>query len=781
MTPTMTTITPQVIVPGAAKHRFSLSMRTLWLVTLLFVFSTTTANMSSAPDPVIREAILPEPIHSGTARNIVDAMTRRHYLNLILDDEVSSRVLDRYLNELDPARSYFLASDIDEFEKYRTSLDNALHAGNLMPAFAIFNRYQERAIKQFASTLKLLEEKGLEQFDFSVDESLEIDRDDVPWATTQAELDDLWRRRIKSEILNLLLTDKPKEEIHELIVKRVNNRLNRRLQTSAEDVFGVFMNSFTKIYDPHTVYFSPRNSENFNIEMRLSLEGIGAVLVREDDYTKVVSLVPEGPADRADVLEPNDLIVGVGQGESGDITDVIGWRLDEVVDLIRGPKNTVVRLQVRSADTDGTEVVQITRSTVKLEDQSAKAEVFEVEQFGATHKIGVIDVPAFYVDLAAYARGETNFRSTTRDVRRLLSELEEDEVSGIVIDLRDNAGGGLDEARMMVGLFIEYGPAVQVRKARENQVLIHRDTDIRTAYDGPLAVLVNRGSASASEIFAGAIQDYGRGVVLGSQTFGKGSVQQLLSLNHGQLKVTEAMFYRINGESVQRRGVIPDISYPSRYNLEMVGEETLDDSLPYTEVPSTIYRPYGNVGELIPELMSRHNKRVATDPEYQFVSDAVAYRQELSNRKAISLNRETRLSEKEDNNRFWLSLENRKRVAQGLPEVASLDELTESDDSATKSMTDDLQIVKQDTGTEEAQATAPTVASRDADTSETNATAATNEVATADETGTEAAKEEETPTDVYIREAGNVLLDIMALSTRTAENGGTKSRSGFVR
>lgn len=742
---------------------------TLLLITCAFV----TANVGIAPEPIVREAILPEPVHSGTARNIVDALTRRHYLDLVLDDEVSSRVLDRYLNELDPARSYFLASDIDEFEKYRTRLDNALHAGDLMPAFAIFNRYQERAINQFEKNLKSLNEKGLEQFDFTVDETLELDREKAPWASTQAELDDLWRRRIKSEILNLMLTDKAEDEILELIVKRINNRLNRRLQTNAEDVFQVFMNSFTKIYDPHTVYFSPRNSENFNIEMRLSLEGIGAVLVREDDYTKVVSLVPEGPADKADVLEPNDLIVGVGQGKDGAITDVIGWRLDEVVDLIRGPKNTVVRLEVRSSDVDGTRVVQITRNTVKLEDQSAKAEVIEIEQFGATQKIGVIDVPAFYVDLAAYARGDSNFRSTTRDVRRLLSELKEEDVAGIIIDLRDNTGGGLDEARTMVGLFIEYGPAVQVRNQREDEVIIYRDTDIRTAYDGPLAVLVNRGSASASEIFAGAIQDYGRGVVLGSQTFGKGSVQQLMALNHGQLKVTQAMFYRINGESVQHRGVIPDIVYPSRYNLEMVGENTLQDSLPYAEIPSTIYRPHGKVGELIPELMTRHSQRIALDPEYQYVADAVAYRHELSSRKEISLNRETRIREKEKNTQFWLSLENRKRVAQGLPEVASLDELTPSAKEDTENT--------QDTSIKPATASAEVPdAANDKPAKTTEKTPEeTPEVATAGEAG--ASKEEAPAPDVYIRETGHVLLDIIAMSTRTAERTDDKRLWGATR
>ena len=764
MTRTLITTTPTAVVPGAGLPDLSAGL----LTALVFTCAAATANVGIAPEPIIRDALLPEPVHSGTARNIVDALTRRHYLNLVLDDAVSSRVLDRYLNELDPARSYFLASDIDEFEKYRSRLDNALHAGNLMPAFAIFNRYQERAINQFENTLKLLNDEGLDQFDFSVDESLELDREDAPWATTQAEMDDLWRRRLKSEILNLMLTDKPNEEILELIVKRVNNRLSRRLQTNAEDVFQVFMNSFTKIYDPHTGYFSPRNSENFNIEMRLSLEGIGAVLVREDDYTKVVSLVPEGPADKADVLEPNDLIVGVGQGASGDITDVIGWRLDEVVDLIRGPKNTVVRLQVRSADTDGTQVVQITRNTVKLEDQSAKSEVIEIEQFGATHKIGVIDVPAFYVDLAAYARGEADFRSTTRDVRRLLTELEDEDVSGIIIDLRDNTGGGLDEARTMVGLFIEYGPTVQVRDQRQDEIMIYRDTDIMTAYDGPLAVLVNRGSASASEIFAGAIQDYGRGVVLGSQTFGKGSVQQLLALNHGQLKVTQAMFYRINGESVQHRGVIPDIVYPSRYNLELVGENTLEDSLPYAEIPSTIYRPHGKIGELIPELTTRHNKRVSVDPEYQYVADAVAYRHELSNREAISLNKETRLSEKEDNNQFWLSLENRKRVAQGLPEIDSLDELSSSSDSSDDTQTEVV------TGEQDTAAAILANATPDSDGEEAVDTE-TTEVATVDESITE---EETPPPDVYIRAAGNVLLDILSLSTRTAERVDNERRWG---
>ncbi|MCS5575373.1 MAG: S41 family peptidase, partial [Pseudomonadales bacterium] len=355
--------------------------------------------------------------------------------------------------------------------------------------------------------------------------------------------------------------------------KRFRNRLSRTQKTNSEDVYQLYMNSYTRTYDPHTQYFSPRTSENFNINMSLSLEGIGAALQLEDEYTKVISLIPAGPADKTGQLKPNDRIVGVGQGEAGEMVDVIGWRLDEVVQLIRGKKGTIVRLDVIPAanpDDSASRIISITRNKVELEEQSAQSEVIELEQFGHVHKIGVIDIPTFYVDFKALQIGDRNFKSTTRDVKRLLRELIAEKVDGVVIDLRDNGGGSLQEAKMLTGLFIDRGPTVQIR-SKSNRVDILDDRDISVIYDGPLAVLVNRLSASASEIFAGAIQDYERGIIIGSQTFGKGTVQSLLPLNRGQLKLTQAKFYRISGESTQERGIIPDIIYPANYDPNSIG------------------------------------------------------------------------------------------------------------------------------------------------------------------------------------------------------------------
>ena len=512
------------------------------------------------------EVLAPLPIYTTTTQNIVNALSTRHYVPAALDNELSSRIFDAYIEDLDPSKSYFLQSDIDEFERYRYKMDEALKRGNLSPAFDIFNRYHVRVTTRFEKVLAILDQ-GLERFDFTISEDLLIDRETIPWAQTEKQLDELWRKRVKDAILNLKLTDKEPEKIQELLHKRFSNRLTRSRQTNNEDVYQLYMNSFTKTYDPHTQYFSPRTSENFNINMSLSLEGIGAVLQLEDEYTKVVSLVTAGPADKAGVLKPNDKIVGVGQGKVGDMIDVIGWRLDEVVQLIRGQKDTVVRLDIIPASESDADpkIISIVRNKVELEEQSAQSEVIEIEQFGAAHKIGIVSIPTFYIDFQALQKGDSDYKSTTRDVKKLINDLVAQGVEGIVIDLRNNGGGSLQEAKTLTGLFIERGPTVQIR-SKSNRVDILDDRDTSFLYDGPLAVLVNRLSASASEIFAGAIQDYDRGIIIGSQTFGKGTVQSLLPLNRGQLKLTQAKFYRISGESTQEKGIIPDITYPSSFD-----------------------------------------------------------------------------------------------------------------------------------------------------------------------------------------------------------------------
>ncbi len=738
----------------------------LSLLSLVFLLASTNGyallNNDAAEKP-----LAPLPVHNTTTRNIVDALSKRHYVETNLDDELSTRIFDSYLTDLDPSKSYFLASDIATFEINRFEMDNALRQGDLKPAFAIFNVYHERVMLRFQEVITMLD-AGVDQFDFTLDEALEIEREDAPWAKDMEELDDLWRRRVKNAVLNLKLAGKEPEKIQELLLKRYHNRLLRTRQTNSEDVYQLYMNSFTKTYDPHTQYFSPRTSENFNINMSLSLEGIGAVLQLEDEYTKVVSLVPAGPAAKSKQIQPDDKIIAVGQNESGEMVDVIGWRLDEVVQLIRGKKDTIVRLEViPAAAKDGSEskVIQITRNKVKLEEQSAKSEIIEIEQFGHTHKIGVIDVPTFYIDFKALQQNDKNYKSTTRDVKKLLVGLIEQGVEGVVIDLRDNGGGSLQEAKTLTGLFIDTGPTVQIR-SKSNRVDILNDRDNSTVYDGPLAVLVNRLSASASEIFAGAIQDYQRGVIIGSQTFGKGTVQSLLPLNRGQLKLTQAKFYRISGESTQHKGVVPDISYPDNYDPESIGESTLSGPLPWDKIQPTGYRKRAPIEHYMPDLQNLHTERTRDDPEFNYLREAFAFRQVRNQEKSVSLNEVFRKQEKDQLDQFWVALENKKRTARGLLPISSLEELDE-DNGPTLAGT-----AASGGGGVTAAAESPESKSPDSETDaeqlKGNEMAGVGQTPALDDSDKVASVEKPAEPDAYLLESGSILLDYITLQQRTA-------------
>ncbi|MFT4712723.1 MAG: carboxyl-terminal processing protease [Candidatus Azotimanducaceae bacterium] len=733
-------------------------------------FATVTAGNEPSSDEIA--TLAPLPVHSNTTRNIVDALSSRHYISTKLNDALSEQIYEGFLQDLDPSKSYFLASDIAEFSSLKHQLDDTLLRGDLLPAFTIFNRYHHRVLARFEKVLAQLE-TGTDGYDFELDESLELDRDEAPWATNDAELDDLWRKRVKNAVLNLRLADKEPEKIQELLVKRYKNRLTRTRQTNSEDVYQLYMNAFTRTYDPHTQYFSPRTSENFNINMSLSLEGIGAVLQQEDEFTRVVSLVPAGPADKSKQVFPDDKIVAVAQGPEGEMVDVVGWRLDEVVQLIRGKKDTIVRLDVipaGSTESSDSKVIEIVRNTVKLEEQSAKSEIIEVEQFGHKHKIGVIDIPTFYIDFQALQNGEKDFKSTTRDVKNLLTDLIAEGVEGVVIDLRNNGGGSLQEARTLTGLFIDRGPTVQIR-SKSNRVDILNDRDIRTIYDGPLAVLVNRLSASASEIFAGAMQDYERGLILGSQTFGKGTVQSLLPMNRGQLKLTQAKFYRISGESTQHKGIIPDIEFPSDFDPESIGESTLDGPLPWDKISATSFRTKQMISPLVAELDRLHGERVTVDPEFSYIADAAAYRKVKAKETAVTLNENKRIKEKADSDSFWLGLENTKRLKQGLPEIASLDELKPKQDepvvaASENGSTGDVTIPSPTTDAEEQPivdniATSTTSAGEQATISTADTDTNTN-IEIAEE------EEEEEETDAFLVETSNILLDLISLEKRTA-------------
>jgi carboxyl-terminal processing protease len=649
-------------------------------ITCCFIWSTSGLAVSESNSGIIQQKITvfsPTKDHEKINSDIVSHLKHRHYLKISFDDQLSQKVFNRYLDELDPTHSYFFEGDIKEFEtKYRFKLDNAFQDSDLKPGFEIFNLYQQRIVERLTYLIERLE-TGLDDMKFDIEENLIIDRKDLPWPESEAAMKELWRKRLKSDVLNLKLTDKSFEESREILLKRYSNQLNRIQQNSSDDVFEFFINSLALSIDPHSQYFSPHRTENFNINMSLSLEGIGAVLQSEDEYTKILRLIPGGPAERSKFLKAGDRIVGVAQGIEGEMLDIVGWRLDEVVNNIRGPKGTLVRLQIIPADAEDihqTKIVDIVRDKVKLEEQAARKNVLEVKRDSKIYKIGVIDIPTFYADFKGMNEGNPDYKSTTKDVEKLLLELKEEEVQGIIIDLRENGGGSLQEANSLVGLFIGLGPTVQVRNAN-GRIDIIRDHDPQIVYSGPLVILVNRMSASASEIFAGAIQDYNRGIVLGEQTFGKGTVQSLLPLSKGQLKATTAKYYRISGKSTQNKGVIPDLEYPSIYNSKEIGESTLSEALPYDHVNSIPYQTYYMMMDLLPKLSEKHESRMKLNPHYSYTLERKKRAEEMSNKKTISLSEAVRLKESQEADQWRLDLENKLRRDYGKPPLESLDEL----------------------------------------------------------------------------------------------------------
>ncbi len=607
---------------------------------------------------------------------ITQVMEKFHYRRPRLDDEMSAAIFERYLESLDANRSFFSARDIADFERYRDRLDNNLQSGRLDPAFVIFRRFRELVEQRIAYALQLLQANN---FDFEVDETYQFDRSEADWLPDQAALDDLWRRRVKNDILSLRLAGKEEAEIAQTLGKRYEGIARRVSQMAADDVFQTFINAFTLSVEPHTSYMSPRLSENFDIGMRLSLQGIGAVLRNDNEFTLIQSTVPGGPAERSGELKGGDRIVGVAQGGSGEMEDVVGWRLQDVVDLIRGPKDSVVRLNIlpKSQGVGGrTREVVLVRDEIKLEDKAAKSEIIET---AGGIRLGVIEVPAFYRDFGAQAAGEKDFRSTTRDVRVLLGELQAQKVDGIIIDLRRNGGGSLSEATELTGLFIEKGPVVQVRDS-SGRVEVERDPDPDLVYAGPLAVLVDRNSASASEIFAGAIQDYNRGLILGEPTFGKGTVQTLVDLGRflrtrediGRLRLTMAQFFRVQGGSTQHRGVMPDIVYPTAMGAAEHGERALDNALPWASIKAADHPLLGAAP--VASLRDASQERIAGSAGFRFLLEEEESLIELDKRTTVSLRESVRREEWDRREQETLERRNRLRQFRGLPPLTSLDE-----------------------------------------------------------------------------------------------------------
>ena len=606
--------------------------------------------------PVEAQALTPTVMQADVVALITQLLSnsRYHYHPAALDDALSERIYDHYLEALDRDRLFLLASDVAKFEPLRHTLDDALRQRHIQPAFDMFNVYLERVADRTRFARAYLKT----DIDMRQDETWDFDRKDAPWAADNDALDALWRKRVKNDVLRLKLAGKDMDAIRDTLDKRYANYVSRAQSVRSEDVFQIFMNAYTGAIEPHTGYMNPRTSENFNVAMRLSLEGIGAVLqINDEEVTVIRSVVPGGPAAMSGKIKSGDRIYAVGQGKEGPLVDVVGWRLDDVVDLIRGARGTWVRLDVLAADAgiDGEhQITLLERDKIKLEEQAAKTSIIELGAGEDTQRIGVIDLPTFYMDFEGRRRDEPDYRSATRDVAKLLGELKHDKVDGIIIDLRNNGGGSLAEAIELTGLFIDAGPVVQVRDAR-GRVEVQRDTDAGTAWDGPLAVMVNRASASASEIFAGAIQDYGRGLIIGEPTFGKGTVQNLVDLDmfvrgekpgFGQLKITVAQFFRVAGGSTQSRGVTPDLAFPVTLDAGDYGENTYDNALPWSSVAPARYTVQADFKPLLPLLEARHEVRVKQDQEFSWWAEDVAeYRRERAE-KSTSLNEDVRRAER---------------------------------------------------------------------------------------------------------------------------------------
>ena len=631
-------------------------------------------SVNASPDVKNQVLVLPtiaqDAQHATASKRITALFTRGHYTPVQLDDELSSKMFDTYLKNLDYYRNVLTKSDVAAFEQYRDKFDDGINKGNMSFAFDMFNLALKRRSERFDYALQLLD-KG---FDFSSDDQYVYDREDADWPASEAELNEIWRQRVKFDALNLKLAGKNSEEIHQVLDKRYRNSQKRLTQTESEDVFQLIMNSFARSIEAHTSYLSPRNADRFQQEMNLSLEGIGAVLRADDDYTVIQSLVPGGPADLTQKLKPKDKIIGVAQ-DSADFVDVIGWRLDDVVDLIKGPKGSTVRLQVIGANDIGSsqsQIISIVRDKIRLEDRAAKAEVFKPQLSELGQKIGVISIPGFYNNLAD-------------DVKKLLVELKDSAVDGIIIDLRGNGGGSLQEATLLTGLFIDRGPVVQIREG-DGKVSVSQDNDGVSFYDGPLTVLVDRYSASASEIFAAAMQDYGRALVVGEQTFGKGTVQQHRGLGRiydmfdnplGSVQYTIAKFYRINGGSTQHKGVIPDIQFPTAIDPAEWGESKEEYALPWDSINAARYDSLNDVSSIIPLLREKHHARISAEAEFQYLLDDIAEYKRQANDKVVSLKEATRIAERDKNKADQLARVNARLKRFGMPAVTSLDDVPE--------------------------------------------------------------------------------------------------------
>src|SRR5476651_968923 len=668
---------------------------------MLLILGATLACTAAPRKPMVRvpgsNDITPDERQSVVV-HLVSEMLEINYKKLPLDDSLSGVIYTRYLKSLDENHNYLLASDVKSFEQFKTKLDDDIKAGDLADVFYMFNVYQKRYLERVKYSLAQIDK----DYDFTKNETFTYDRTDLPFVSTEGEMNDIWSKRVKYDLLNLKLASPDMAKNKETLKKRYENLLSNANKLSNKDVFQQFMDAFTGAIDPHTSYFTPFNASQFNMEMSRSLEGIGATLATENDYVTIKTIVPGGPAYKTKEVNVDDRIVAVAQGKDGEFKDIVGWRIDDAISLIRGPKGTVVKLKLLSKGakaSDQPKILEIVREKIVLEDRSAKSEIKTYNTNGKITKIGIINIPDFYMNFADYKAGNPNYKSVTRDVKLILDTLKNMHVDGVVIDLRENGGGSLPEAISLTGLFIKNGPVVQVRDSR-NRVDVERDEDPAVAYTGPLAVMVDRFSASASEIFAGAIQDYGRGLIIGTQTYGKGTVQNEIDLDDqiepskmeelkalfaknktavpdgsgnqsifGQLNLTVAKFYRINGTSTQHKGVTPDVKFPSLIPLDKYVEDTEPSALPYDIIAKSNYTKAGDLSAAIPTLNRLFTERMANNPAYKYLLSAMDDYKKRDNEKSISLNEEQLKKQRDIDETKANDGENAERVSLGLPIV----------------------------------------------------------------------------------------------------------------
>ena len=661
------------------------------------------AALSCQADPRINIVVSandlkPDMQQSVVAKSLVELIENFHYQKVAVNDAFSSVVFDEYLKALDGGRSYFLQSDIADFEKFRLTMDDDVRSGDLSVPFYIFNVYQKRYNDRVNFALKEIEKK----FSFTSNDTYTYDREKLPWLKSESESNSLWSKRIKYEMLNLKITGTAETKMKETLKKRYENLISQSTKFNQQDVFQIFMNSFTGSVDPHTSYFVPNKAQEFNEDLARTFEGIGARLQLENEVVKIAEIIPGGPAFKSKAIQANDRIIAVAQGKAGEFVDVIGWRLDVTVTKIKGPKGTIVRLKVIPAGQELSstpKIVELVRDKVVLEDQSAKRTIKTITSGGKSYKIGIIQLPAFYADFRAMQAGDPNYKSPTRDVRLLLDTLKREKVDAVVLDLRSNGGGSLPEAISLTGLFIKSGPVVQVRD-RRNEIEVSEDEDESIAWTGPLGVFVDRFSASASEIFAGAIQDYGRGVIIGNQSYGKGTVQQGIDMSRvisttdklmlkgaqtvnakgsqganvtrtnapefGQINLTMAKFYRVNGSSTQHKGVVPDIEFPTVFSKDKYGESSEPSALPWDTISPSQFSRLASLDEVKSKLFALHQERMKTSVGFKDLQEDIAEFAKREAETSITLNEAQLKKERDEQEAKSLLRENQKRAAKGL-------------------------------------------------------------------------------------------------------------------